>query len=167
MPICRYFYGSDGTRTRDLRRDRLVPPIRRWATIDALSLYSYASAGPLRSFAHVRVGSISCVCCPSAAQTCKLWSSAMSVFERALAVSGARWPPARHQARARSPGLAPTHRGMIAVGRRGCDATYRQLAAPSSIVFGDHRSHGRNRTREAPACSLLIGRSRPAAMAAG
>jgi hypothetical protein len=22
MAICRYFYGSDGTRTRDLRRDR-------------------------------------------------------------------------------------------------------------------------------------------------
>jgi hypothetical protein len=24
MPVCRYFYGSDGTRTRDLRRDRPV-----------------------------------------------------------------------------------------------------------------------------------------------
>jgi hypothetical protein len=24
MLICRYFYGSDGTRTRDLRRDRPV-----------------------------------------------------------------------------------------------------------------------------------------------
>jgi hypothetical protein len=24
MPICRFFYGSDGTRTRDLRRDRPV-----------------------------------------------------------------------------------------------------------------------------------------------
>jgi hypothetical protein len=39
VSICRNFYGSDGTRTRDLRRDRLVPGIRRWATIDALSLY--------------------------------------------------------------------------------------------------------------------------------
>jgi hypothetical protein len=36
---------SDGTRTRDLRRDRLVPPIRRLATIGALSLYSCGSAG--------------------------------------------------------------------------------------------------------------------------
>jgi hypothetical protein len=26
MPICKDFYGSDGTRTRDLRRDR---PVRR------------------------------------------------------------------------------------------------------------------------------------------
>jgi hypothetical protein len=33
------FYGSDGTRTRDLRRDRLVPEKRRLATIDAQSLY--------------------------------------------------------------------------------------------------------------------------------
>ena len=33
--------GSDGTRTRDLRRDRLVPRTRRLATIDALSLYSW------------------------------------------------------------------------------------------------------------------------------
>jgi hypothetical protein len=24
MSLCRYFYGSDGTRTRDLRRDRPV-----------------------------------------------------------------------------------------------------------------------------------------------
>jgi hypothetical protein len=40
------FYGSDGTRTRDLRRDRLVPRMRRLATIDALSLYSCGSAGP-------------------------------------------------------------------------------------------------------------------------
>jgi hypothetical protein len=32
--------GRDGTRTRDLRRDRLVPRIRRSATIDAQSLYS-------------------------------------------------------------------------------------------------------------------------------
>ena len=39
------FYGSDGTRTRDLRRDRLVPLIRRLATIDVLSLYSCGSAG--------------------------------------------------------------------------------------------------------------------------
>jgi integrase len=31
--------GSDGTRTRDLRRDRLVPRKRRLATIDAQSLY--------------------------------------------------------------------------------------------------------------------------------
>src|SRR5215203_5194722 len=38
-------YGSDGTRTRDLRRRRLVPPIRRLATIDALSLYSCRYAG--------------------------------------------------------------------------------------------------------------------------
>jgi hypothetical protein len=38
-------YGSDGTRTRDLRRDRLVPRIRRLATIDVLSLYSCAYAG--------------------------------------------------------------------------------------------------------------------------
>jgi hypothetical protein len=33
------FYGSDGTRTRDFRRDRLVPEKRRLATIDAQSLY--------------------------------------------------------------------------------------------------------------------------------
>ena len=33
--------GSDGTRTRDLRRDRLVPEKRRLATSDAQSLYSY------------------------------------------------------------------------------------------------------------------------------
>ena len=33
------FYGSDGTRTRDLRRDRLVPEKRRLATIAAQSLY--------------------------------------------------------------------------------------------------------------------------------
>jgi hypothetical protein len=39
-PICTYFEdGSDGTRTRDLRRDRLVPLIGRLATIGALSLY--------------------------------------------------------------------------------------------------------------------------------
>jgi len=44
-PICRNFYGSDGTQTRDLRRDRLVLQIRRLATIDALSLYSCGSAG--------------------------------------------------------------------------------------------------------------------------
>jgi hypothetical protein len=37
--------GSDGTRTRDLRRDRFVPGKRRLATIDAQSLYSCASAG--------------------------------------------------------------------------------------------------------------------------
>jgi hypothetical protein len=42
------FYGSDGTRTRDLRRDRLVPPMQRLATIDALSLYSCGSAGVRR-----------------------------------------------------------------------------------------------------------------------
>src|SRR6266511_2956974 len=33
------FYGSDGTRTRDLRRDRHVRGRRRLATIDAQSLY--------------------------------------------------------------------------------------------------------------------------------
>src|SRR6266511_6099873 len=37
--------GSDGTRTRDLRRDRLVPSKRRLATMDALSLYSCCSTG--------------------------------------------------------------------------------------------------------------------------
>jgi hypothetical protein len=31
--------GSDGTRTRDLRRDRHVPGMRRLTTIDAQSLY--------------------------------------------------------------------------------------------------------------------------------
>src|SRR5262249_18663625 len=34
IPICRYFSGSDGTRTRDLRRDRPLPGSRhgrRWA----------------------------------------------------------------------------------------------------------------------------------------
>src|SRR6266545_1979866 len=35
--------GSDGTRTRDLRRDRHVPRRRRLATIDAQSLYSCSS----------------------------------------------------------------------------------------------------------------------------
>jgi hypothetical protein len=33
------FNGSDGTRTRDLRRDRHVPGKQRLATIDAQSLY--------------------------------------------------------------------------------------------------------------------------------
>jgi hypothetical protein len=33
------FYGSDGTRTRDLGRDRPVRGSRRLATIDAQSLY--------------------------------------------------------------------------------------------------------------------------------
>ena len=33
MPICRYFYGSDGTRTRDLRRDRPVLPLAGCAGI--------------------------------------------------------------------------------------------------------------------------------------
>jgi hypothetical protein len=51
--------GSDGTRTRDLRRDRLVPRIRRLATIDALSLYSCGSASSRRWFVHDCVGSIS------------------------------------------------------------------------------------------------------------
>ncbi len=32
MPICRTFYGSDGTRTRDLRRDRPSQAPRRRAT---------------------------------------------------------------------------------------------------------------------------------------
>ena len=41
-------HGSDGIETRDLRRDRLVPPIRRWVTIDALSLYSCGPASPSR-----------------------------------------------------------------------------------------------------------------------
>src|SRR5919197_2905845 len=34
------FYGSDGTRTRDLRRDKPVRGSRRLTTIDAESLYS-------------------------------------------------------------------------------------------------------------------------------
>jgi hypothetical protein len=40
LPICRAVSsGSDGTRTRDLRRDRLVPEKRRLATTNAQSLY--------------------------------------------------------------------------------------------------------------------------------
>ncbi len=60
--------GSDGTRTRDLRRDRLVPRKRRLATIDAQSLYSCGSAGSSVRFPHDCTGSISSVCCPSAAR---------------------------------------------------------------------------------------------------
>jgi hypothetical protein len=45
VKICRTFSGSDGTRTRDLRRDRPVRGSRRLATIDALSLYSCGFAG--------------------------------------------------------------------------------------------------------------------------
>ena len=55
MLICRNFIiknGSDGTRTRDLRRDRLVPSKRRWATIDAQSLYSCRSTGSSVRFPH-------------------------------------------------------------------------------------------------------------------
>jgi hypothetical protein len=39
------FYGSDGTRTRDLRRDRPLRGSRRLATMDAESLYSCGSSG--------------------------------------------------------------------------------------------------------------------------
>ena len=39
-PICRELTGGDGTRTRDLRRDRLLRGSRRLTTSDAESLYS-------------------------------------------------------------------------------------------------------------------------------
>jgi hypothetical protein len=42
------FYGSDGTRTRDLRRDRPLHPSRRLTTIGAQSLYSCGFAGLAR-----------------------------------------------------------------------------------------------------------------------
>ncbi len=67
-PLAGTSNGSDGTRTRDLRRDRLVPSRRRLATIDALSLYSCGSAGSNVRFPHDCTGSIWSVCCPSAAQ---------------------------------------------------------------------------------------------------
>jgi hypothetical protein len=43
------FYGSDGTRTRDLRRDRPVRGSRRLATMDAQSLYSCGFPGSRRT----------------------------------------------------------------------------------------------------------------------
>jgi hypothetical protein len=39
------FSGSDGTRTRDLRRDRPVRGSRRWTTMGAESLYSCGFSG--------------------------------------------------------------------------------------------------------------------------
>jgi hypothetical protein len=49
--------------------DRLVPPIRPLATIDALSGLFMKPAGLRCLFLHDCVGSISEVCCPSAART--------------------------------------------------------------------------------------------------
>jgi hypothetical protein len=61
--------GSDGTRTRDLRRDRPVRGSRRLPTIDAQSLYSCGFRGRLRgSIPHGCAKPISDVCCPFAAR---------------------------------------------------------------------------------------------------
>jgi hypothetical protein len=60
--------GSDGTRTRDLRRDRLARASRRWTTIDAESIYSCGLAGLSRSAAAGCAKPISGVCCPFAAR---------------------------------------------------------------------------------------------------
>ncbi len=62
-------YGSDGTRTRDLRRDRLVSRKRRWATMDAESLYSCGFSG-FRGFdaawlSEADFSRLLPVCCPS------------------------------------------------------------------------------------------------------
>jgi integrase len=62
--------GSDGTRTRDLRRDRLVPGKRRLATIDAQSLYSCGSADSWRRICaglrRLDFSRLLAFCCPSA-----------------------------------------------------------------------------------------------------
>ena len=60
--------GSDGTRTRDLRRDRPVRGSRRLTTIDAESLYSCGFAGLSRFdsawLSEADFGRLLPVCCP-------------------------------------------------------------------------------------------------------
>jgi hypothetical protein len=68
MPICRSFYGSDGTRTRDLRRDRPVQSRRRLTTIGAPSLYPCRVRQFSRLFSGWLREAVSDVCCPFAAR---------------------------------------------------------------------------------------------------
>jgi hypothetical protein len=83
------FYGSDGTRTRDLRRARHVPRTRRLATIDAQSLYSCSStvirhliSAQLR---RVDFGRLLPFCCPRNCPPCVCQPS-MTVLARTTAI---------------------------------------------------------------------------------
>src|ERR671930_668754 len=62
------FYGSDGTRTRDLRRDRPVRGSRRLTTMGAESLYScgFPVSRPLASawLSQTDFGCLLPFCCP-------------------------------------------------------------------------------------------------------
>jgi hypothetical protein len=79
-------YGSDGTRTRDLRRDRHVPRKRRLATIDAQSLYSCDAAGFWRLIcAQMNRLDFECLlpfCCPSATRLTRGTGSTSSAAEQ-------------------------------------------------------------------------------------
>ena len=91
VEICRTFSGSDGTRTRDLRRDRLVPRRRRLATDGhAIALFMRLCGLPAPDLCNC-VGSILGVCCPSAARAFVRWWAGSAL--RALFRTRAETPP--------------------------------------------------------------------------
>ena len=68
MPLCRAFGRSDGTRTRDLRRDRPLRGSQRLTTMNAQSLYSCGRAAVTHRNLHDFVNPFGDVCCPFAAR---------------------------------------------------------------------------------------------------
>jgi hypothetical protein len=93
MPICRLFYGSDGTRTRDLRRDR---PVRRKPATTAYDPELPATAGisAIRELAVTGCDRLA----PGIACVADVWSK-WCLYGQRLDV---RQPPVDDRARARA-----------------------------------------------------------------